>query len=171
MPRFVALLRGVSPMNAKMPALRACFEGAGFHDVATLLSSGNVVFNAPRRSEATLVRQAESAMADGLGRSFKTFLRPQSHLRALLEADPFQAFQLPPGAKRVVTFLDAQPKTPPLLPVAKDEARILAVHGREVFTAYVPVPGNPAFMSLIAKAFGDATTTRTWDTLRKCAGA
>ena len=32
-------------MNAKMPALKKCFEAAGFSDVRTLLSSGNVVFN------------------------------------------------------------------------------------------------------------------------------
>ena len=45
MPRYVAFLRGVSPMNAKMPELRRCFENAGFRDVRTLLSSGNVVFS------------------------------------------------------------------------------------------------------------------------------
>ncbi|HZW17561.1 MAG TPA: DUF1697 domain-containing protein [Luteimonas sp.] len=171
MPRYIALLRGVSPMNAKMPALRACFEGAGFTNVRTLLSSGNVAFDAPRRGEATLARQAEAAMADALGRSFKTFIRSQAQLRALLDGDPFQAFELPPGAKRVVTFLDAAPAPPPGLPITKAEASILAVNGREVFTAYVPVPGTPVFMTLIAKTFGDATTTRTWDTLHRCAAA
>ena len=30
MPRYVAFLRGVSPMNAKMPELKAAFEAAGF---------------------------------------------------------------------------------------------------------------------------------------------
>ncbi|MDE2325144.1 MAG: DUF1697 domain-containing protein, partial [Betaproteobacteria bacterium] len=42
MPRYVAFLRGVSPMNARMPELKACFEAAGFGAVRTLLSSGNV---------------------------------------------------------------------------------------------------------------------------------
>jgi uncharacterized protein (DUF1697 family) len=36
MPRYVALLRGVSPMNAKMPALKQCFKGVGFSDVKTV---------------------------------------------------------------------------------------------------------------------------------------
>ncbi|MGH8484221.1 MAG: DUF1697 domain-containing protein, partial [Pseudomonas sp.] len=166
-----ALLRGVSPMNAKMPAMRACFEGAGFTDVITLLSSGNVVFDAPRRSEATIVQQAEAAMVDVLGRSFKTFLRSQSQLRALLDADPFQTFRLPATAKRVVTFLNAPPAVPPSLPITRGEARILVLREREAFTAYVPVPGTPVFMALIAKTFGNATTTRTWDTLRRCAAA
>ena len=43
---YAAFLRGVSPMNAKMPEVKRCFEAAGFTDVKTLLSSGNVVFGA-----------------------------------------------------------------------------------------------------------------------------
>ncbi len=171
MPRYVALLRGVSPMNAKMPALRDCFERAGFTDVTTVLSSGNVIFDAPRRTDAALARKAQAAMEATLGRAFKAFFRPQSHLHALLDADPFDAFRLPADAKRVVTFFDAPPAPPPALPVARDGARILAVREREAFTAYVPTPGSPTFMVLIAKTFGNDTTTRTWDTLRKCAAA
>jgi len=30
MRRYAAFLRGVSPMNAKMPELKRCFEAAGF---------------------------------------------------------------------------------------------------------------------------------------------
>jgi uncharacterized protein (DUF1697 family) len=41
-------------MNASMPALKACFEAAGFTDVRTLLSSGNVAFDARSASPATL---------------------------------------------------------------------------------------------------------------------
>jgi len=47
-----AFLRGVSPMNLKMPALKAALEAEGFSDVKTLLSSGNVVFSTRRASDA-----------------------------------------------------------------------------------------------------------------------
>ena len=67
MPRFTAFLRGVSPMNCKMPALKRCFEAAGFSDVRTLLSSGNVVFNARAASPESLGRRAEKAMEQELG--------------------------------------------------------------------------------------------------------
>jgi uncharacterized protein (DUF1697 family) len=67
MPRYVAFLRGVSPMNAKMPELRRCFEAAGFTDVKTVLSSGNVVFGARAASEAALERRAENAMEEATG--------------------------------------------------------------------------------------------------------
>jgi hypothetical protein len=39
MPRYVAFLRGVSPMNASMTELARCLETAGF-DVKTVLASG-----------------------------------------------------------------------------------------------------------------------------------
>jgi uncharacterized protein (DUF1697 family) len=51
MPRYVAFLRGVSPMNAKMAELKRCFEGAGYTDVKTVLSSGNVVFDVRAKSK------------------------------------------------------------------------------------------------------------------------
>jgi uncharacterized protein (DUF1697 family) len=62
MPRYAALLRGVSPTNAKMADLKRCFEHAGFTNVKTVLSSGNVVFDALAGSEAQLEQEAEAAM-------------------------------------------------------------------------------------------------------------
>ena len=50
-------------------------------------------------------------------------------------------------------------------------ARILGINGREIFTAYVPSPRGPVFMALIEKTFGKDVTTRTWDTVKKCAAA
>jgi uncharacterized protein (DUF1697 family) len=41
-------------MNAKMPELKRCFESAGFTDVATVLGSGNVVFDSRAASESRL---------------------------------------------------------------------------------------------------------------------
>src|SRR5688572_29641491 len=105
MPRYAAFLRGVSPMNAKMPRLKAAFEAAGFTDVKTVLSSGNVVFTAARSSGSSLRHKAEAAMTDQLGRAFLTVVRPVDALRELLASDPYEPFRLAPGAKRIVTFL------------------------------------------------------------------
>lgn len=171
MPRYVAFLRGVSPMNAKMAELKRCFEGAGFTDVKTVLSSGNVVFDASAKSATRLARDAEAAMAKQLGRTFYTIVRPANRLRELIEADPYAAFRLPANAKRVVTFLREPHKGRLSLPLERDGVCILVMKGREVFTAYVPNPRGPVFMTLIEKTFGANVTTRTWDTVKKCAAA
>ncbi|MGH7635776.1 MAG: DUF1697 domain-containing protein [Gemmatimonadaceae bacterium] len=171
MPRYVAFLRGVMPTNAKMPALKKAFESAGFTDVATVLGSGNVVFSARTAAESTLERKAEAAMAKTLGRTFYTIVRPVETLQQLLDLDPYSGFRLAPNAKRVVTFARAAHRAPVALPIELDGARILAVVGREVFTAYVPTARTPVFMTLIAKTFGPDITTRTWDTVGRCVKA
>ena len=171
MARYIAFLRGVSPMNARMPELKRCFEECGFTEVKTLLSSGNVVFNARTASVNGLERKAEAAMRKQLGRMFYTIVRPAAHVRSILEADPYAAFRLPADAKRVITFLREPPQTTLALPIELDGAGILAVNGREIFSAYVPGARGPVFMTLIEKTFGTQITTRTWDTVRKCAAA
>jgi uncharacterized protein (DUF1697 family) len=60
--RYAALLRGVSPMNCSMPALKQCLEAVGFSNVKTVLSSGNAVFDAPVQEAAALAAKCESAM-------------------------------------------------------------------------------------------------------------
>jgi len=167
--RYAAFLRGVSPMNAKMPELKRCFEAAGFGEVKTLLSSGNVVFSARGSSAASLESKIEAAMKKHLGRTFLTIVRPIDALRAILAADPYGGFRLSPGAKRVVTFLRDKPPAKLDLPIELDGARILLLEGSEVFSAYVPGPRGPVFMTLIEKTFGQDVTTRTWDTVRKVA--
>jgi uncharacterized protein (DUF1697 family) len=171
MPRYVAFLRGVSPMNAKMPDLKKCFEEAGFSEVKTLLSSGNVLFDARKASESALERRAEKAMSERLGRTFYTIVRPVRRLSEIIDADPFARFRLSARTKRVVTFLREPHGAALSLPIEVDGARILAIDGREAFTAYVPSPRGPVFMTLIQKTFGENVTTRTWDTVKKCSSA
>jgi uncharacterized protein (DUF1697 family) len=171
MPRYVAFLRGVSPLNAKMPALKQCFENAGFTQVRTLLSSGNVVFNARAAALEALAQRAERAMHNELGRSFGTLVRPTQYLQDLLSTDPFAEFDLPPAAKCVITFLRHADGVSATLPIEHEGARILKVAATEVFTAYVPHPKGPVFMNLLERTFGKDITTRTLDTVKKCAVA
>jgi uncharacterized protein (DUF1697 family) len=171
MSRHVAFLRGVSPLNAKMPELKRCFESAGFTNVRTVLSSGNVVFDSRWNSESAIERRAEKAMGETLDRVFHTIVRSAAFLQDLISKDPFAKFDLPSEARRVVTFLRKAPSSSRKLPIELDGAKILAVHGREVLSAYVPSPRGPVFMALIEKTFGKDVTTRTWDTVRKCSVA
>ena len=136
-----------------------------------MLSSGNVVFTARSGSEAALQGKAERAIAEHLGRTFLTIVRPIDALQKLVESDPYEGFRLPAAAKRIVTFLHSAPTSKPALPVEVDGARILCVKGREVFSAYVPSPRGPVFMTLLQKTFGDEVTTRTWDTVKKVVAA
>jgi uncharacterized protein (DUF1697 family) len=171
MPRYVALLRGVSPMYLKMADLKACMEAQGFTDVRTILASGNVAFDARATGEAALEKRIEKALEARVGRRFPTLIRTSAALQRLVQTDPYAAHRLPREAKRVVTFLSVPFRGRLALPVELDGARVLAVAGREVFAAYTPSPNGPVFMTLIERTLGKDVTTRTWDTVRRCAVA
>lgn len=158
-------------MNARMPDLKRCFEAAGFGEVRTILSSGNVAFDARAASLEALARRAQDAMAKELERSFGTFVRPASHLQAVLASDPYGGFQVPANAKRIVTFLRQAPDRAVALPIERDGASIFAVRAAEAFACYVPGDKGPVFMRLLERTFGSDITTRTIDTVRKCAVA
>ena len=172
MPRYAALLRGVSPMNCRMPELKAAMEAAGFRDVKTVIASGNVVFTTNKASAATLVKKCEAAMTAHLGRSFATIIRSVDELQAMLDADPFAKLELKPGSKRIVTFLPAPISASLELPLTLGSAAIHAVDGGEAFSTYVPGDDKtPLFMTLIEKTFGKSVTTRTWETVARIARA
>jgi uncharacterized protein (DUF1697 family) len=154
-----------------MPDLKQAFEAAGFAEVRTVLSSGNVVFGAARASASSLERRAEAAMQQLLGKVFLPIIRPITHLHELLASDPYRGVRIPPEAKRVVTFLRATPPRPVRLPSEVDGARIVAMEGGEVFTAYTRTPKGPVFMTLLEKTFGREQTTRTWQTVQKVASS
>lgn len=171
MPRFTAFLRGVSPMNAKMPELKAAFESAGFANVRTVLASGNVVFDSERTDEREIERLAEEAMMRALGRSFYTVVRSCAHLAGVLATDWYDTHGIPPEAKRVITFMRESPVPRVPLPLTEAFASVLLVQGREAFSAYRPSGEGPVFMRLIEQAFGKDVTTRTMDTVARCARA
>lgn len=171
MPRYVAFLRGVSPMNLKMIELKQCLEAAGFDKVQTVLSSGNVAFNARAASEAALERRIEKSMHKELGRTFFTIVRPVTRLRAILDSNPYAGFRLSANSKRVITFSREPQTLGRPLPIRFKEACIVACTGREIFTLYAQVPGQPEFLKLIEKSFGKNITTRTWESVSKSAAA
>lgn len=167
MPRYAAFLRGVMPTNAKMPEVKRAFGKAGFADVVTVLASGNVVFDARTASVRLLEKRAEAAMEKHLGKTFMTFVRPVEELARMLASDPYRGARLGAGAKRIVTFVRKPPATKLDLPIEKDGARILRMEDGVVFSAYLPTPKGPVFMTLLQKTFGKEQTTRTWQTLEK----
>jgi uncharacterized protein (DUF1697 family) len=108
-------------------------------------------------------------MTEHLGRAFLTIVRPVDALRKMLASDPYAAFPLKPGSKRVVTFLRGEASARLHLPIELHGSRILCRKGSEVFSVYVPSPRGAVFMSLIEKTLGKDVTTRTWETVMRVA--
>lgn len=172
--RQVAFLRGVSPLNTRMPALKAAFETMGYRDVRTVLTSGNVVFSSARRPGPALASAIEAGLATQLSRHYPVILRSAAQLQRLLDHDPFAGMALAPDAKRLVTLLGhAKPSNAQrvTLPITRGGAGIVALNESEALTVYAPADQGPIAMALIERTFGKGVTTRSWETIRKCASA
>ena len=125
--RYVAFLRGVSPLNAKNADLKRFFETAGFTNVKTILSSGNVAFDASAKSETVIEQRAEVALQESLGRGFYTIARSSAYLKELLAQDPYTNYTFPSHAKRVVRLLRASCESKVPLPLVSDDAYVLGM--------------------------------------------
>lgn len=165
--RYAALLRGVSPMNCSMPALKAALEAHGFVDVKTILASGNAIFSAPDQPDEAVARACEAAMREGLDRTFSTIVRRVEPLRTWVASDPFADLTVPPGSKKVVAFLPSPIVRRSELPLEFRGATIQRELELEVLATYVPGPDGPAFMTLLEKTYGKTITTRTWGTVER----
>jgi uncharacterized protein (DUF1697 family) len=89
MPRYAAFLRGVnlgSTRKTGSSELKKCFGDAGFENVQTFRTSGNVVFEAGRKpGQATL----EKALAGAFGFDVEVFLRTAAEIGAIAGHQPF----------------------------------------------------------------------------------
>jgi uncharacterized protein (DUF1697 family) len=69
--------------------LRVLFEELGFTNVATLIASGNVIFESNVNDTTLLEAQIESHLKQALGYRVPTFIRSSEELAAIASFQPF----------------------------------------------------------------------------------
>lgn len=91
MAKYGAFLRAMNVGGRRVTndELSAVFESMGFEGVWAFLASGNVVFEAERRSTAKLERQIEGGLGEGLGYEVPTFVRTAAAIRQIAGKQPF----------------------------------------------------------------------------------
>lgn len=112
MPRAVALLRGINVGGHRvaMADLRRHFEVLKLDRVATFIASGNVIFDLPRGSVASLERRIEKHLAGALGFETPTFIRTVDELSEVAKSVPFA--KVADSDSLYVTFLREVPEEP-----------------------------------------------------------
>lgn len=94
MPKFVALLRGINVGKAKriaMADLRVLLTELGYTGVATLLNSGNAVFQAAAGTPATHARNITAAIATRLKLEVPVVVIAAKELSAIIAKNPIHA--------------------------------------------------------------------------------
>ena len=164
--KYVALLRGIGPSNPNMHGakLKAAAESAGFKNVQTLLSSGNVIFESSSKDQAKIEAALEKTWPAKLGFNSPTIVRSQEQLQSLVDQNPYKNTEHSRGNYLLVTFF----KTPPQ-PVPKsnyyDNLSVNALCSSLDNSGDL---GTPDFMAKLDKQFGkDQITSRTWLTIQR----
>ena len=172
MPTYVALLRGIGPLDPNMrnEKLRGVFEHLGFAGVRTVITTGNVIFEADSTDVAGLEAQIEAAWPELLGFTSCTIIRHAEQLRRLVAARPFGDREHGPATGLDVTFLQRQPDAPLDLPYSSERGdyQILAMDDRAIFSVLDrTVRPNPDLVRWIERQVGKQITTRTWATVQR----
>jgi uncharacterized protein (DUF1697 family) len=176
MASYVAFLRGVNVggnRRLQMADVRRAFERLGFAKVRTLLASGNVLFESPRKDVRGLARAIEQGLAKACGMEVSVILRTRGELEKLLAADPFRGIRVTPLTRLFVTFLDEKPPSKLKIPyLSPDKSyRILYLRDRNLCSVLRLGPQwgrNMRQMDILEKEFGKRITTRSWSTVGKC---
>ncbi len=166
MARYAAFLRGVSPQNLPMPTLALALQEAGFTRVRTLLSSGNAVFDTRATARAGIERRIEDALEKVAGRRFRAFVRSADDLAKVVSASDHPH---PAGTKRIVVFHRDAPPGAEVLPMHRPGWALLGASAQEVHGYYTPGPDASSLMGYLQRLYGDDFTTRTAETVLKCA--
>lgn len=168
--KYVALLRGIVPMNPNMrnDKLRGVLEGLGFKNVQTVISSGNVLFESPSDDAGGLEAAIEQAWPKELGFNSTTIVRSLEDLQKLTDSEPFNDTEDMPSSRLNVTFLKKDVKNGLKFPYQGQGYVVLGMESRAVFTVIdTSSTKTPNVMSWLEKQFGKEITTRTWKTIHR----
>lgn len=170
--KYAALLRGIGPANPNMrnERLRGVLESLGLASVETVISSGNVLFEADSSDVAGLEARIEAAWPEQLGFQSTTIVRSREQLEQLVAADPFGDREDTKSSRLQATFLKHDPKVPFDLPHSPPDGdyTVLAVVDRTVCST-IDLSGSrtPDLMRWLERTFGKEITTRTWKTVHR----
>ena len=151
--------------------LRGVFEELGFTRVASVLASGNIVFDSEESDVPALEHRIEGALTSKLGLSSRTIIRGHAELRALVDSDPFPDLTHGPGTYLTATFLK-YPHPDADLPQPPDPTTRIVRYDRPARVVLAvtdsTVPGQtPTFMTWLERTCGKDITTRSWLTVHR----
>lgn len=172
MTKYVALLRGIMPMNPNMRNAKICavFEKLGFTHVTSVIASGNILFESNINNQEKLESMIEKALPEYLGFNSTTIVRSQEQLQQLIEHSLFSNSEDNPHARLNITFLKQAPRIAIPFPYhsSDNSYQILGLYDHAVFSIIdTTLTKTPDVMLWLEKQFGKQITTRTWKTIHK----
>lgn len=172
MTRYVALLGSINVggNQLKMAELRTALEDAGFANVATVVASGNVLFDHAKAADAKLEEQIATIVKDRFGIDTFAAVRSKAELEAAIAESPFAG----KGEDKFVHvhFLTCQPTQGAFEKLADDHAgrgnEKIAGGTRALHVDYVDGAGKSKLTGdFIARRLGCKGTARNVRSIRR----
>ncbi|HRN50974.1 MAG TPA: DUF1697 domain-containing protein [Anaerolineales bacterium] len=170
MATYAALLRGIAPAfpNMKNADLRGVFEALGFSGVRSVLSSGNIIFEAQTPEVKAWESELEAAWPKRLGFKATTIIRSQKELTKMLASDPFAGIAHGGRSYLLVTFFKHRPRlgfTLPHRPEGKPFRFVHYANGALLSVTDTTAPGDPG--GWLERQYGKEITSRTPQTVER----
>ena len=172
--RYVALLRGINVGgNKKVPMaeLKKAFESLDFHDVKTLLNSGNVIFDSSTSDILKLTKQIEDKIKEVFGFEVGVIIRQISEIHNLIHSDPFKKITVTPETRLYVTFLSEKPTSTLKIPYESPDKDFKIIHCTNYEVCSVLTLSEKTrtvdSMKILENEYGKKITTRNWNTVKK----
>lgn len=149
--------------------LRGVCNSLGFTNVPTVISSGNIVFDAGGEPDE-IESQLEAAWPDQLGFDSMTIVRSREALEALVNLRPFDEREHGRNTYLLATFAKSPLTVPFDVPHRPDDEafEVVGLTHRELFTVSDNTAAKtPDVMSWLEKQFGREITSRTWLTVQR----
>ena len=172
MTKYAAFLRGILPMNPNMrnEKLRSVATDLGFENVESVISSGNLIFEAPSSNTREMEDLFERAWPEKLGFESTTIIRSEADIQALIDSNPFGDRTHGPKTYLLTTFSKDPLEIPFEMPYTPPDRDYLVVGAalREIFTVTdTASQSTPDVMAWLEKQFGKEISSRTWLTVHK----
>lgn len=171
MTRYVALLRGINVGGRnliKMADLRACFESAGFEDVATYIQSGNVLFGAPPADD--LPARLEELLSGAFDYRASVAVRSHDEMRATVDGAPKGFGADPDGYRYDVIFLKHTLDAASAMAAVDTRPEVDEVHagpGALYFSRLVSRASQSKLSKIASSPIYPSITIRNWNTTTK----
>lgn len=167
MAKYVALLRGIAPMNPNMrnEKVRSVFEELGFLNVRSVIASGNILFESSVNDVSQLEGMIEKALPEKLNFTSTTIIRSLEDLEMLIAADPFKGKVHAKETSLNVTFLK-HPLVKDLDPPEGNGYSAAVVSPQEICAVIdTTLVKTPDYMAKAERIYSKEITTRTWNTV------
>jgi uncharacterized protein (DUF1697 family) len=153
-----------------MAELRREMEKLKLENVATLLNSGNVLFDADPAGSGNLGKTISRHLQGVFGFPIPTIVRKATTISQLVEEDLFRGVTLTKDISLYVSFLHKELKSELPLPWTSEDKsfKIIGKQDKAIFSILdLSLSPTTAAMGILERYFGKDITTRNWKTIQR----